>query len=372
MRPRFRFEVVGEKEDSSLRAVLRKVSMPGRTSLSFQTEPSFLAAEGAGNMESQVIAVRDTYTDGIVAMGSRCFRLMFVDGEIQLGGYLHGLRGLPEVRGGTLLARGYRFLRQLHGDGRVPYYVTTILDDNEYAKGLLTSRRAGLPVYEPRGHLKVFLLPLYRRTHSGRRPSSRVVRGMHSHLLSAALESVNAFNRRHQFGPYYTPDDFERKTTLLPHFDPDALYMYQKGSEITGTLGIWDQTAFKQWVVTRYSWPYRLAAPFSPLGALLGLIPKLPGVGTPIQLLYASFLTCIPGDEETLEDILEVVVGDWSQLGYTFLAVGVHERSPLCNLFGTLAQETLSSAIYLVYWPELLSCPLPSQHLVPHLEIATL
>ena len=37
-------------------------------------------------------------------------------------GYLSGLRLEEPVRNGRILGRGYQFLRERHGDGRVPFY----------------------------------------------------------------------------------------------------------------------------------------------------------------------------------------------------------------------------------------------------------
>ena len=55
----YRFDLATEADDGALRAILKNTSMPGEISLSFQREPSFFAAERAGNLYSQVIAARE-------------------------------------------------------------------------------------------------------------------------------------------------------------------------------------------------------------------------------------------------------------------------------------------------------------------------
>ncbi|WP_419612165.1 hypothetical protein, partial [Thiolapillus sp.] len=57
----------------------------------------------------------------------------WINGSTQHLGYLADLRGDPAYRGSTLLARGYRFLRQLHEDDPVPLYYSLILDGNRLA-----------------------------------------------------------------------------------------------------------------------------------------------------------------------------------------------------------------------------------------------
>ena len=371
MAPRHRFELASQDDDDALRSVLRRTAMDGAVSLSFQREPSFFAAERVGSLDSQVISVRDVDTDAIVGVGCRSFRKMFIDGKVEERGYLSSLRGLPEVRGGTLLARGYRFLKRLHADGRVPYYVTSIFDDNQYVSKLLASGRAGLPVYYPLGHLNTYLIPLY-GLHQSPRPSREIVRGASGDLLCAAVERINGYNQGHQFAPWYSPDDFQGVSQVLPGFSSDNLYCYQDDAGVTATLGVWDQTSFKQSVVTGYSWWYRLASPAYSAGAWLGLAPRLPKIGGAFPYLYAAFLSYLHGCISHLETLLLAARRDWSRKGYGYLIAGCHEASPVSELLQSYSVSRKSSSLYLVYWEDMLESPLPSFDLTPHLEIATL
>ncbi len=326
-------------------------------------------AEQAGNLESQVIAMKESGTGAIVGFGCRSFRKVFVDGQVSTIGYLSGLRGLPEVRGGTLLARAYRYLKQLHGDGKVPYYVTTIFDDNQHAKTLLESGRAGLPTYLPLGRLRTFLLPLY-----GNRKEScgKVVRVETDDLLEPAGECINVFNGQHQFSPFYSTADLKGKTTLLPCFDHSNLYAYLRGSKVTATAGVWDQNSFKQTVVAGYSLPYRFIRPLANAGARMGWSAKLPKVGSHFPYLYASFLSHALGYDEDLLSLIRQIMADWSQQGFAYLLVGVHEQNPLANQLQQMSAMALSSTVYMVYWDDALTEALPSNNHTPHLEIATL
>src|SRR5947209_6357965 len=139
--PRFEFALAQETDDAALRALLHQIAMPGNITLSFPREPSFFLAEQAGRVTSQVLVCKDRQKGQIVGMGSRSIRTVYIDGEPMRVGYLSMLRGLPEARGNIALARGYRYLQTLHADGAVPYYFTTILDENADARMLLTSGR---------------------------------------------------------------------------------------------------------------------------------------------------------------------------------------------------------------------------------------
>jgi len=363
---RFEFSLAGEAEDEALRALLRRISMPGNITLSFQREPSFLLAEQAGSIASQVMICKDRTRDQIVGMGSRSIRSVYIDGKPAKVGYLSMLRGVPEARGNIALARGYRYLHTLHADGAVPYYFTTILDDNTDAKNLLTSARGGLPVYKPLAQLMTYLIPL--RRNRLRKSASNAVSRVDQHQLLQTVAFLQQWSSQYQFAPVYTLEDMLGQTKLLPGFCWENFYIYQAHGEICGTLGVWDQQSFKQTVVTTYSRNMQLLRPFYNLYATLTGIPGLPPIESEIKLLYASFLS---GNKSAFEALLNQVRIDWSGKGYDYLSVGVCADNRLSSIASRHATQEISSTVYVVYWQDE-NVTLPEADRPVHVEIATL
>jgi len=286
---------------------------------------------------------------------------------LQTLGYLSNLRGLPEVRGGTALPRAYRFVKELHKDGQTPFYITTIFDGNTYAQQILTSGRAGLPVYKPYGKLHTLLIPLYRRikiqTYSNL--DDVWVKPANSETeVAKAVDWMNQQRSQRQFGHSYSAEDF-LNSNLLPDFSFRNLLVARLGSSIVGTLGIWNQTGFKQSVVTGYCWQYRI---------LQKLFPSiLPAVGKPMPYVYGSFLNTT--SIRALPALLTHALNEWSNKGYSYLLLGLHERDTESLAFASqYAAIDLTSTLYVVYWPDLLpsGTVLPSEELIPQIEIATL
>lgn len=364
---RFEFMLAGEEEDEALRTLLRTISMPGEITLSFQREPSFFLAEQAGNLTSQVAVCKDQQTNQLVGMGSRSIRAVYIDGHPARVGYLSMLRGIAEVRGSIAFARGYRYLHTLHADGAVPYYFTTILDDNTNARTLLTSGRAGLPVYKPLARLCTYLIPL-RKNRSGQRSSGRSSRVDRDHLPEA-LGFLQNWNSQHQFAPVYTLTDLLGESKLLPGFSWENLFIYQKHGQVCGTLGIWDQQSFKQTVVTAYSRKMRYVRPFYNLFATLVGNPGLPELGAEVKLLYA---TCLSGDVEAFAALLHQAWVDWSNQGYDYLSVGICGDNQFASVAARYATERIASTVYMVYWPQDSPVSLPGTDRPIHLEVATL
>src|SRR5262245_5965962 len=169
----YRFELATPDDDADLRRVLAATPMEGRIAIAFGREPSWFAGAVVDGRFRQVVACRDLQTGRVIGFGCRSVREVYVNGRPAVVGYLSSLRLLPEHRNLGLVARGYALFRKLHGDGRVPFYLTTIAAGNRTALKVLTSGRAGLPAYHPAGTYHTVAVALPRR----KRPLAE--RGVH-------------------------------------------------------------------------------------------------------------------------------------------------------------------------------------------------
>jgi hypothetical protein len=344
--------------------------MDGPMRLSLEREPDFFRAAEIGNIATEVIVGREADGGRVVSTASRAMRRAYVDGFEQPLGYLSSLRILRDAAGSTLLARGYRYLRELHGDGQTPYYITTILEGNRGAEKILTSERAGLPAYVPFGRLHTYLVPLYRSAR--RRSRGSVARCAVSADLSPALESLNQFNAGLQFAPVYRSEDFGIGSRMLPGLSASDLYLHRRGETIDGTLAVWDQQQFKQEVVSGYSPWLAALRPFLVFGSRFGFAPRLPAAGHTLPCLYAALLSSRHSNQEIFEELFETVVAERSQAGFAYLLLGLSDRHPFCEVVARRAPMKIVSTIYLVYWRDCAPDRLPSRERIPHLEVATL
>jgi hypothetical protein len=363
---RFEFALATKADDGELRELLRHISMPGNITLAFLREPSFFLAEQAGSAASQVIVCKDRQKGQLVGMGSRSIRCVYIDGKPTSVGYLSMLRGIPQARRNIALARGYKYLKELHADGAVPYYFTTIMDDNTDAKALLTSGRAGLPVYKPAAHLITYLIPLTKKR--GRQKIRNEVSRGNPDRLPEAVAFLQQWNSRYQFAPVYTPQDMLGQSNLLPAFSWENLYVYRKNGKVLGTLGVWDQQSFKQTAVTAFSRRMEVIRPFYNLFAYVRGIPRLPRAGASINILYAAFMS---GDKSIFAELLRRACIDWSGKGYDYLSVGFCEDNELSSFASRYATQRIASTLYLVYWQDS-GVLLPETNRPVHVEIATL
>ncbi len=365
---RFYFKLAKPQDEKELRELLREIEMSGDIALSFEREPNYFVASSCGNLKSETMLVVDGEKEEIVGVASRAIRYCFIDGVKTKVGYLSNLRGKKEVRNATLLARGYKFLKKLHGDGEVEFYFSTIFSDNKIAQNILTSQRAGLPIYRDIGTIITGFISLIGKV---KFPSSHIVRFSESaHSIKEVVEFINAYNSKFQYAPCYAVEDFIGENKL-EGLSTDELYIYEENEEIAGVIGAWNQTGFKQVKINSYSKMYQSIRPFYNLFAKIKRVPPLPPTGSYIKNIYGSFVAIKDNNPLIFHELVNAIRYNWRDRGYAYVSIGFHEKHPLSRELLKLSSRELKSIAYEVYWDEG-NISLPKESRVLHLEIGTL
>jgi hypothetical protein len=136
----FTFELAKPEDDAALRQLLANNAMPGHIRISYQREPNYFAGCGTMGHLWQIIVGRQQPRGELTGLACRATRPLFVNGEEQEIGYLGQLRIDKRFRGRWILPRSFRYLRTLHNDGQVQAYLSTIIEDNRIAQGLLVQK----------------------------------------------------------------------------------------------------------------------------------------------------------------------------------------------------------------------------------------
>ena len=335
--------------------------MPGNVEMAYTRERDFFAGLAVLGHQTQVLIAEEE--GRVVGMGCRSLRRAFLNGQPADIGYLSGLRVLPQARRGTLLARGYRLLRDLHGDGKVPFYLTTIVEDNHTARGLLTSGRAGLPRYLDAGACIACAIPRVSRRPASSRHGIRLARGTDIPLADL-VEFVNREGRRRQFFPVLEAADFG--TARLKGLSRADFTVALAGDRIVGAAALWDQSGFRQHVVTRYHGFLRVARPVLDAVSRATGRPALPKPGQPLRMAVTAFLAVAEDDPAVARAILH----SQRQSGAVdYIVAGLHERDPLETLLTPWARHRYVSRLYLVCWEDgETDCARLDPGLVPHVE----
>jgi len=353
--------------DAQIRALLRTIDMPGPIRLAFCREPDYFLGQGIYGPVSQTLVWESK--GEIKAMGCRSVKTVYINGRETGIGYLHGLRIAPSVRNHTVLGRGYRAIRELHADGLAPAYLTTIVNANRAARRVLTSKKAGIPEYRDIGTYHVSTLFLDRHV-AGRKNGIEIVNGARV-SLDDIIRFLNKQGRRRQFFPFMQESDFNSPYTR--GFSPKDFLVAVNGSNIIGTLGLWDQRAYKQHIIAGYSGSFSMVRPF--INVMLkaaGCLP-LPPPGKHLGCLIACFV-CVDGDDPcVLESLLAEAMRNIHGNGFFGVSIGFHESDPLRNGVKRYFRLSYESRMYLACWEDGRSfCDACGNGRIPYLELGAL
>jgi hypothetical protein len=369
---RYRFEVATPDDDAELRRVLAATPMEGHISIGFRREPSWFAAAVVDGRFRQVIACRDRADGRILAFGCRSVRDVYVNGCPAPAGYLSNLRVLPEHRRRGIVPRGYAFLRELHRDGRAPFYLTTIAAGNQTALQTLTAGRAGLPAYHAAGEYHTIAIPMPQQGKLSPPPAGTVIRPALSEDLPAVLDFLATVGPRRQFFPCYQEADFHSSEGALRDLALDRLLLAERNGRLVGTLAAWDQQAFRQNVVHGYGGWLGWARPVVNLWARLRGRAGLPAPGESLRLLVAALPMVADDDPGVFAALLEALLARMAAGPWTHLLIGLHERDPLLEVARRHQAAAYTTYLYLVCWDDGEAGLAGLDGRVPYLELGSL
>jgi hypothetical protein len=365
MRERYCFEVATEADDAQLRARMSQDRMEGNIAISFRREPSYFAASRVQGERTTVITCIDSTDGRIVGLGSRSTSMLYVNGRPERIGYLADLRAAPTHRRGTLLARGYRFLRRLHEQDPVSFYVTVIYEGNKPAFDALMGARAGLPVYRDVGRILTPALHLDFPRRQISVPGINIMRGS-DELLPEIVDFLNAQQSRKQFAPVYRASDFGGGRFI--DLRGRDFFLAIGGGRIVGTLAAWDQMRFRQTHVERYSLPLRALRPIYNLAARVSPLKPLPAPGAPIPNITLACLAVENDDATLFHCLLRTACNELRRGPWHYAVAGLHERDPLARVLGEYRRIDASGRLFTVHYPEAESCVSALQPRVPFME----
>jgi len=350
---KYTFSLATPADDDAIRHLLRKISVPGSITLSYEREPNyFLGASVMG--DCQTLVAREATTGEVAGVAIRALRELWLNGRAERVGYIGGLRVDESHRGRWGLSQGFKFFHKLSRDGQTRGHITTIIEGNREAKGVLVTRaRRQFPAYREIARLCTLALIPHRFVLPRCPTDIELRRGdrVDPDDLIAFLHTEGAHK---QFSPVWQHEnfgsDFDSNTTR--DFCLGDLLVACRGGKIVGTMGLWDQSSFKQNVVRDYGANLQRWRPlYNATLRLAGAQPLTP-VGSAIPFVYASFVHVAQHDAVVFRALLSRSLSDARANGHAFVMLGLDVRDPLYAVARRCWHVPYFSRLYTVCWPE--------------------
>jgi hypothetical protein len=366
---RFEFALAGPADDAQLRARMAEDRMEGTIAVSFRREPSYFAGCRVQGDATQVVKCVERESGRIVGLGSRSTLQAHVNGRPERIGYLADLRAAPRYRRGTLLARGYRFLRRLHAQDPVPFYTTVIYEGNAPALQALVGGRAGLPVYRERGRLLTPALRLDLERPALAQRGLALARG-DERQLPRIVEFLNRWQSEKQFAPLYRAADFgDGRFQGLHAAD---FFLALANGRIVATLAAWDQAAFRQTHVERYSAALACLRPFYNACALVSPLRPLPPAGARVPHVYLACIAAERNDPQLLRWLLREMYRALRRGRWHYAIAALHEADPLADVLADYRRIPAAGRLFVVHYPEAAGRVATLDSRVPYVEAGCL
>jgi hypothetical protein len=345
--------------------LFREVPLKGAISLAHGRDPDFFTALQVEGRDNQVAVVLDE--QGINTVAVRSIRPVYIDGSPVELGYLHGLRSRE---GRSRFGRGFLFVKGLHEqDRRVPAYLITVISDDAATRTMFEKRRGAFPSFEPFGDIITHAIPLPVRRRARRHGGT--VAAATPALVPELIRFLNERFALRQFAPALDASDFERFAGL--GLGPESFLVCMDGDRVTGMIGLWDQSAFKQCMVGGYNGWIGVARPIINAALSFGGLQPMPSPGKTLNLVYGCFIAVKDDDPMILTRLLDEASERLSGTGRHFLVVGLHEQDPLLPALAGRRSVKYRSTIYLGGWDDGAAfCRTVSRKRIPHLEVGML
>lgn len=362
----FEIAVATPADDLELREVLRNSPVPGSISVTFEREPSFFDSCRIRGDFFQTCLGRDRKSGKIIGLGTRSVALAFINGETTPLGYLSDLRLQQKYRGGTLIARGYLFLRKLHEDHRTRLYTTVIFSENHAALTTIASGRGGLPRYHDQGTVHCPGLNI-----RGARPpihaGCEIVRGSED-LLPEIVACLNRNNSRRQFAPVHTAAMFRNRWR---DFRIEDFHVAMRGSAVVGVVGCWDQSSLRQTRVAGYNPRLRCVAPLANILRRVTGGPRYPKTGEEVPYFYLSFIAIDEDNLQIFRALLRSAYNAAVGTGYLYAILALHERDPLLPALREYSLTTFLARLFCITFEDGDSPVRELDGRVPYVEAST-
>ncbi len=321
-----------EADHAALEELFRATSMGSRIRLCFERDPDFFAGACVQADEPCMWAAFENggRAVGVFSAGSRR-----VWGGMPLR-YLSDLRIHPEWQGTSLLARGFRALRnEVFHPGE--WAQTLVLEDNVRALATLTGRRGGLPEYRAAGRYMSWLLPHQRldaRSHYQVRPATCADLGVMQGLLDAS-------SQRRSFAEIVNLAELGKprwRDLTIGDF-----LVAERDGVVVGMMGLWDQSGFQRLRIHGYS---PMIAAVRPLWNSFASV-ALPRAGQVLPLRKATAIACEGDDPAILRALLAAALaGNEKRL----LLLGMSAEDPLGVALHGLKGRVEYGRHFLVGW----------------------
>ena len=307
--------------------ILESSAARGSIELIYTRRPDAYASYMKEAGEARVFVSKDG--ERTVGTCAEIIREVYIGGEIRKAAYICGLKKDAAYEGGV--GFGVRLLRDFCRED-IDFYYCSVVADNKDAQAMFEKSRRIMSM-SPMANYKTYILS----------PKVRVRAPKHSLTFRQATEAdrerlidfLNTEGKKKDLFPVI------RSLDGFDNLHIGDFYLLLEGERIAATAALWNQTAYKQYVVKKYRGLMKLARAANPILSVLRYI-RLPKENEPLEFPMLSFLSSRNDSEEYYRILLHEIRKEIAK-SYGMFVIGLpknHFAAPLLDRLPSISFET--------------------------------
>lgn len=356
---------LGREEDNEQLQKLYSIAQPTRgVHIAFERSPSYFQSEAIMYNQGNLLLVKHKSDKKIAAAVNMGVRSVYVNSAPQSVHYGADMRIGEAYQGSRALLYINREVKSVIANN---WYQSIILSDNTRSKDSLENNRAGLPFYRKIDDITTYHITRLKQ-HKAHNKKVRIA-------THDDIQNMNNFVKKmassYQFLPCYDFNELTTKNTFYNGLKIEDFLILEESGELTGLIGLWDQSHIKQARIISYHSVIKLVRPIHNFfQAIFGGV-RLPKEGELLKYICLHSPLTAPENQEGFSTLLSAAWEALKKRGFSSMTLTLSTKDPRKNALKNAHYSAIDASHYSVAYDEQYQ-PVLAKHLINYYECGRL
>lgn len=312
--------------------IIESKSAKGNIELIYTRRPNAYESYLKESKKTKIALIKDA--NGKIAFQAACVaRDYYINGKITTVGYVGGLRKRDDYKG----LINWKAVADLVKSCGCQLYYCSFLSANENSVNLFSKTRSSIPKLTPACEYTTYVI----NPKAFKKPSNLqyIFRKINEDDLNKVYAFLKQEGKKYAFSPVV--DNLEEQFFGLSLND---CYILENEDNILAFGALWNQTNFRQYVVTKYSDSMKLMCKFSKIAELLGYI-QMPKENEILNFPVLSLFYAKNNNQQYYKCFLNKIAAEIKK-HYKMFVIGMSTVHPNNEVYRQLKTVNFNSKIY--------------------------
>lgn len=320
------------EDGAEILRLLESSPAQGNIEIIYTRRPDAYASYQMEPGESRVFVTRNE--GKIIGTQAALIREVYIGGRPAKAAYICGLKKDPEFQGGVGFMGGYRkaLIRE-----DIDYYFCSVVSDNDQVHEMFRRKNPWMHMSALQEYTTYILTPHF---------SYKMRKEGYVFRQAAKADEQDLFSFLNQEGQKKELFPVIKSLDMFYGLEIENFYLLKKSGTIVAAAALWNQTAYKQYVVKKYRGIMRWARFLNPILSLLGYM-KLPKENERLDFPMLSFFLCKDDNMEYYKIFLDGINQEIKKR-YDIYVIGMPKKYFANQVFRKLKSIHFDTTLYTI------------------------